>query len=170
MSVTCSPATCGIRLQPDHTVPYGTVHGGRFPGTSCQATSHCPGVKGACILARLLPHTEVDCLKADAFQALRAWLRSRCPSGTVGGVCPGSVPTEVARGLSPTEVAGANPSPNPQLWGLSQLDVPNRNHTMLGLRPCFVPRRGYSTRPRVSTLGIVHRERRALKGAPDRTS
>jgi hypothetical protein len=33
-----------------------------------------------------------------------------------------------------------------------------------------VPRRGYRTQPRVSTLGIVHQERRALKGAPDRTS
>ena len=29
---------------------------------------------------------------------------------------------------------------------------------------CFVPRRGYRTQPRVSTLGIVHQERRAPKG------
>jgi hypothetical protein len=28
----------------------------------------------------------------------------------------------------------------------------------------FVPQRGYSTQPRVSTLGILHQERRALKG------
>ena len=27
-----------------------------------------------------------------------------------------------------------------------------------------MPRRGYRTQPRVSTLGIVHQERRALKG------
>ncbi len=32
------------------------------------------------------------------------------------------------------------------------------------------PEGGYGTQPRVSTLGIVHQERRALKGAPDRTS
>ena len=30
--------------------------------------------------------------------------------------------------------------------------------------PCSVPRRGYRTQPRVSTLGIVDQERRALKG------
>ncbi len=29
---------------------------------------------------------------------------------------------------------------------------------------CFVPRRGYRTQPKVSALGIVHQERRALKG------
>ena len=37
-----------------------------------------------------------------------------------------------------------------------------------------MPRWGYRTQPRVqprvSTLGIVHQEQRALKGAPDRTS
>jgi hypothetical protein len=33
-----------------------------------------------------------------------------------------------------------------------------------------MPRRGYRTQPKVSTLGIVHQERPALKGAPDRTS
>ena len=27
-----------------------------------------------------------------------------------------------------------------------------------------MPRRGYRTQPRVSTLGIIHQERRALKG------
>ncbi len=33
----------------------------------------------------------------------------------------------------------------------------------------LVPRRGYRTQPRVSTLGIVHQKRHALKGQ-DRTS
>jgi hypothetical protein len=31
-------------------------------------------------------------------------------------------------------------------------------------RPEIVPRRGYRSQPRVSTLGIVHQERRTLKG------
>src|ERR1700730_8063055 len=33
-----------------------------------------------------------------------------------------------------------------------------------------LPRRGYRIQPRVSTLGIIHQERRALKATPDRTS
>ena len=57
--------------------------------------------------------------------------------------------------------------PNP---GLECFAPKGLEATILGLRPLFCARRGYGSQPRVSTRGIVPQERRALKGAPDRTS
>jgi hypothetical protein len=59
---------------PDHTVPYGTVLSrDTFPGTSCLAT----------IVLSLRDADLPEVLALSNVQtALRAWLRSCCPSGT----------------------------------------------------------------------------------------
>ena len=62
---------------PDHTVPYGTVLSrDTFPGTSCLATIVL-SLRDA-DLPEVLALSNVQ----TPLQALRAWLRSCCPSGT----------------------------------------------------------------------------------------
>src|SRR6202043_325495 len=58
----------------------------------------------------------------------------------------------VCRGLSPTDVAGANPSPNPKLWGLSPTGITLNHGVCPGV--CSQPRWLAQIRRQIPNYGV----------------